>query len=546
MKKLFQFRRAIGWALRLWKRKRNAAAMQGLYKSVDYLHEESSVLFWVPGGMPLLLDVEGAVAAALKLRQNKIHAIVCDGVFIACVKREITDGVSIHDWGDACNTCKQTCSNTLTQLGVPHSFIGDYVSDDELILAKKQAIHAKWETLTSIKYGNVSIGRNIKSGIQRYLKGYPLPEEPRLVEEYAYSGLVCAMAAHNAIKKIKPNKVIMSHGVYVDWGPALQTALELKIPIAVWLSSYLPARFYWRHVTDRDFIDPHNMSDLAWKKISSKAINVNEANRLEAYFVDRYQKNASFDMKHLMPYTGRVAEALARYRLEKAKPIWGILAHINWDAVSDFAPMLYDSFNEWMLDTLEIAKNVPEVQWLVKVHPAEAWDSLEGVEQLIKAKFPKLPDNIRVLPADENISPMDFFNMVDGAVSVYGTSGLELATKGKPVILAGDAHYGKKGFTLDAKDKDDYHKLLRNTPAITSLNPYQVELAKIYAYYYFILRQIPLSVVSNPNDKWWAFQFDKKERLLPGNDPAIDFLCARILDNREFIMHEELEAKIDS
>jgi capsule polysaccharide export protein KpsC/LpsZ len=223
------------------------------------------------------------------------------------------------------------------------------------------------------------------------------------------------------------------------------------------------------------------------------------------------------------------------------------MAHINWDSVSDYAPMLYESFNEWMIDTIDIAKEVSDVQWLIKVHPAEAWDNPEsGVEALVRKEFPELPGNIKLLSAEENISPLDFFGLVDGAVTVYGTAGLELAMQGKPVILAGDAHYGNKGFTHDAVSRLTYQNLLRHAGSIGPLRESQIDLAKKYAYCYFILRQIPVSVVANPNSKWWSFQFDQRERLLPGNDPVIDFICERLLDGKDFVMSPELEFKANT
>ena len=56
-------------------------------------------------------------------------------------------------------------------------------------------------------------------------------------------------------------------------------------------------------------------------------------------------------------------------------------------------------------------------------------------------------------------NPFDFFQLVDGDVTVYGTSGLELALLGKPVILAGEAHYGGKGFTYDGLSQNSYKEL---------------------------------------------------------------------------------------
>jgi len=130
--------------------------------------------------------------------------------------------------------------------------------------------------------------------------------------------------------------------------------------------------------------------------------------------------------------------------------------------------------------------------------------------------------------------------MIDGAVTVYGTAGLELVLHGKPVILAGEAHYGRKGFTYDSNSQLEYREFLKKAGNMPSLNSEQNELAKKYAHCYFIYKQIPISVVNDPNSKWWSFQFDKKELLLEGEDPIIDFVCKKIIDGKDFIMDEEI------
>jgi hypothetical protein len=517
-------------------------AMRALYKKGCKLNEANGItLFWVPGGMPGMLQLEAPLAAALKLRGYRVHAVICDGVFSACVKREITDQVPMSEWKKLCGACKRECGKVLESMDMPYSYIGDYVTAEDLSSLRRESKMVSWENVEEVQYGDVNIGKNVRSAILRFLKGYDLPNDQSLVHEYAFSGLVCAAAAGHVIEKIKPARIFMSHGVYVDWGPALHTALARKVPVFAWMSSYLPACFYFRHVEDGEHIDFHNMSSTAWNEICSSDFTGERSERLEQYLQDRYKKDTSFDMKYFKQYTGRGDELRVKYGLDASRPLWGIMAHINWDAVSDYSPMVYESFNQWMNDTIQVIKDITDVQWIIKVHPAEAWDNPEsGVEYLIKKHFPDLPKHIRVLPAEENISPLDFFNMVDGGVTVFGTAGLEMALHGKPVILAGDGHYGRKGFTYDADSREQYRELLKQAGHLPPLSEVQRELVRKYAYCYFIQRQIPISVVKDPQSKWWSFQFDKKELLLEGRDPVIDFVCEKILDGTDFIMDDQL------
>lgn len=516
--------------------------MATLYrKALPLRPAEGTVLFWVPGGMALMLHVEGAIAAALRLRGVGVHAVICDGAFRACVRREISDRSSMACWQDLCPVCKAETGAILEAIGIPYSFIGDFVPGASRAVLWDETAGIAWETLDGLSYRDVHVGANVRSGIERYLKGADLAGHEQIVREYAFSGLVCAAAATRAIEHVSPSRVFMSHGVYVDWGPALQTALAHGLPVSAWMASYLRAHLYFRHVEDLTRVDFHNMSEAAWRARRDTALSPLEGQRLDEYSRDRYQRHISFDMKRIKKYSGETERLRRQYVTYPDRPVWGILAHINWDCVSDYSPMAYDSFDEWMLDTLREISKVTEVNWLVKIHPAEAWDAPEsGVQRLIERHFPALPSHIRVLPAEEEISPLDFYELVDGAVTVYGTAGLEMALLGKPIILAGEAHYGGKGFTHDGLDVESYRTLLRRVGSLGPPTEEQLRIARQYAYCYFIQRQVPLPVVHAPSSGWWAFQHDKRELLLPGKEPFMDLVCDRILDGKDFIMDEEL------
>lgn len=503
-------------------------------------------LFWVPGGMSLMLHVEAAIALALRLRGNRVHAVICDGVYSACIKREITDNIPIEDWSTKCADCKSSCEKVLNLFGVPYSYIGNYVSTEELKHLKVAAAEQRWKNLDEFEYLGVRVGKNIKSAITRYLRGGENPNDDRLVEEYAYSGLISLVAAKNARDISNPARVFMSHGTYIDWGPALRFFIAEKLPLTLWMASYLPWRFYFRNLSNVNQIDIHNLTENAWKEISNKNLTSKENERLNKFLEARYLMDSSFDMKHFMNYTGDVQAIRSRMGLSQDLPIWGIFTHINWDSVSDYSPMLYESFNQWLIDTIEKISTITNVQWIIKIHPAESWDNPHtGSAKLIRSKFAQLPPHIRIMSSTDAVSPLDFFNLIDGVVTVYGTAGLEAAIHGKPIILAGDAHYGKKGFTVDSETREEYLIKLEKASKIKALSQEEIVLAKKYAHIYFISRQVPLPVVKDEKSKWWSFQINKRTLLLPNKSQPIDFICEKIIKNSEFIMDETLIEEIE-
>jgi hypothetical protein len=497
--------------------------------------------------MPLLLHVEGAIAASLRLRGYNVHAIICDAPYKACATREITSGVPIEAWAETCVSCIASTRGVLDILGIPYSSIGDYVPQEKRDELRKKASQYDRTNIAELTHDGLLVGQNVSSTIARYLQGTRLEEGEEIVREYAYSALVTAEASRKVFDRFQPTRVFMSHGTYVDWGPALHTALERGIPVTGWKASYLTSRFFFRHVEDRTRIDFHKLSERAWEARRRAPFTAEEEESLRTFLDRRYHQHVSFDMKRLQKYTGEMDSFRVKYSITGDKPVWGIMAHINWDSVSDYSPMAYASFDEWMVDTIKQICEMPEVQWLIKVHPAEAYGNLAGgVHQLIETRFPNLPPHVQMIPAEEEISPLEFFQLLDGGITIYGTAGLELALQGKPVVLAGEAHYGGKGFTYDGLDVASYRQLLSRVGELARPTEEQTQLARMYAYSYFVQRQIPLPIVRDPNSIWWNLQHERRHLLLPGADPFLDFICERLIAGEDFVMDRELVALADS
>ncbi|MCH7688416.1 MAG: hypothetical protein IH899_17330, partial [Planctomycetes bacterium] len=104
----------------------------------------------------------------------------------------------------------------------------------------------------------------------------------------------------------------------------------------------------------------------------------------------------------------------------------------------------------------------PSVTWLTRVHPGEKIDgSLFSSDDLIRKYFPELPVHIKVLWSDSTVNSYSIYQLIDVGITIFGTVGVELPFFGRPILVAGRAHFAGKGFSYDARDREHYFSLLK-------------------------------------------------------------------------------------
>lgn len=521
------------------KKLNNSLKLKKFYSNgIKPSENSSAVLFWSTGGMIIQTNLEAAIAVSLKLRGHKVKMILCDGVYKACAKRIDFPDVPVKDWGKYCRSCISQNTKLLEKLGVEFGYISDYVSEEKAAELWEKAGKINFENYRKLSHDGLELGSHLESAMTRHTKGGSYEGLEHILKEYAYAVIVNSEAAKHAMNDFKPERVYMSHGIYADWGPALSVFLHNKIPIISYICCYLTAHFFFGTVKElkETFL---TISERSWKKNKDNDLTEIQTLRLTNFLDRRYFSNVTHDMKGLLKeYTGNNDLYFDKYELDRNKKIWGIMTHINWDAVSDYFGMIHNNFDEWLYETIKEIWNITDVQWLIKIHPSELNDNPEtGCQKFIENNFPDLPSHIKVIKMDDDISPLDFYNLLDGGVTVMGTGGLELSLKGKPVILAGDAHYSNKGFTYDAKDRENYKKLLNDTKATEMLDDEKRKLAAKYAYIYFIQKQIPLLPTISEE---LLINFSKLNYLFPGKNKFMDFICEKIVSGEDFILPDEL------
>ena len=101
---------------------------------------------------------------------------------------------------------------------------------------------------------------------------------------------------------------------------------------------------------------------------------------------------------------------------------------------------------------------------MIRVHPAEVKlpgkQTREPLGDYLRQDYRDLPPNVRIVDADDPLSSYPLMAAADVGLVYTSTTGLEMALRGKPVIVAGRTHYRGKGFTLDVSSPTEFTESL--------------------------------------------------------------------------------------
>jgi hypothetical protein len=503
----------------------------------------STVLVWELGNFPGIVARNGLFATALKLRGQRTHTILCDGTPVACIRRGVEQPQAPEDWPRTCRACAGTAAEIARKYGLDLSWVGDYVSD-----AKRREFQQLSATLSlSAVLEHVHLGANVGrmawSSLNRHMKGMLVdeaaltPQQESILRKYLYAALVNVHAANEATDAIAPASVLTSHGVYVDYAPAMSIAYQKRLSAVSWSSAYADGYHYFTVPKGANQLLLQGVAnDELWKQRAATPLSAAEEERLEGFLHHRYFRAGARDINVISAPEDR--ETLRRkIGLRPGKPVFCVFPHVNWDACFDMSSMIYPTANDWTLQTIRRLIPNTGADWIIRIHPGELTDgSVLSTGDIIKAEFPALPDHVKVLWADSDVNSYGLYRLIDGGVTIFGTVGVELAAMGKPVILAGQAHYGGKGFTIDAGSPGEYCAILDQVASSAPLNAEQTALARRYAYWYFVQRQIPVRSIDLKQGHWGDLNLDRIDTLLPGRDPIMDIVCRNIVEGRDFIL----------
>ena len=491
------------------------------------------------------ITLESALAGALTFRGAEVHALVCDGAMSACAECEASLYPDIPAFAargpaaDLCRDCAWPAERVYADLGLKVHRYSDWLTPADRAEAQRIASEYAFDRIKAFTVDGLAIGEHAYAGALRFFATGSLESEPAaepVLRRYLESALLTAFASRRLMRGVGFSSVVVSHGIYVPWGIIAEVARAEGVQLSTWNVAYRKRRFIFSHNDTYH----HTLMTEPREHWEGAELSAAQDRDLTKYLASR--REGLFDWIVFHRARRQDAEEIAnRIGLDRSRPAIGLLTNVTWDAQLHYPANAFPNIVEWLVQTCEYFATRPDLQLIIRVHPAEISGfppSRQPILEELRKRLPTLAANIIVVPPESDMSTYALMSLCNAAI-IYGTKmGVELTSVGLPVIAAGEAWIRNKGLTHDASTPAEYFRILQQLPFAERLGAGQLTRARRYAYHFFFNRMIPLPFI-DPRAGFpiYRLKLDRLQQLLPGASPGLDTICDGILRRRPFVLH---------
>jgi hypothetical protein len=492
------------------------------------------------------MTLESALAAALTLRGADVHALVCDGAMTACAECDASlypnlDRFVRHGPSrDLCTQCTWPAARTYDELGVTTHRLGDWLTADDRMKARRVADAIAPGDIGSFVFEGLEVGEHAYAGALRFFATGTLDDEPQaepVLRRYLESALLTALSTRALLRTIGFSAVVCTHGIYVPWGIVGEVSRQEGVSLSTWNVAYRKRRFIFSHG------DTYHHTLMTEPRDHWERLDLSERQERELMQYLSSRREGLFDwIVFHRPRPRPSTERPVVPGLDRSKPVIGLLTNVSWDAQLHYPANAFENMLDWLVQTCRYFARRADLQLLIRVHPAEISGfppSRQPILGELRKALPDLAPNILVVPPESELSTYALMAMCNSVI-IYGTKmGVELTSRGMPVIVAGEAWIRNKGLTRDASSPEEYFRLLDQLPLPAPLDAAQLARARRYAYHFFFNRMIPLPFLEpRAGDSIYRLKLAALRDLLPGASEGLDTICDGILGKGSFVLRE--------
>jgi hypothetical protein len=496
------------------------------------------------GGYDHARVLDGVLAQALELRGAAVDILLCDKAIPACqmikfgraTPEMLAEGSPIP----YCKECVSRGRQGFRGLSSPLRWMSQYLTADDIATAERTAQSVPADDIPTFTWEGLPVGDHAHAGALRYFARGDLSGEQQgeaVLRRYLEAGLRTIACVRRLIETHRYDVIVVNHGIYIPQGMICEVARAMGVRVVTYNPAYRKHSFIFSHGASYHYtMVDEPVAD--WRRLEMTPELVRST---QSYLASRRSGSNDWIWFHDKPQED-IAPILSEIGCDLSKPYVVALTSVVWDAQLHYKSNAFPNMLVWLKETIEYWRTRPDLQLIIRVHPAEVRGlvpSRQRVAEEIAAAFPELPTNVFVVGPEHQAST---YALCEGAdtVVIYNTkTGIEVASTGVPVIVAGEAWVRGKGFTRDALSREDYRALLDALPLEQRMSAAEQELALKYAFHFFFRRMIPLPFIHQEKSGRFRLQISDARELKPGRFVGLDTICDGILAGASFIYPAE-------
>jgi len=496
-----------------------------------------------PAGRLLILSTRGWSTHTV-IETTLAHAVRSRGwepVFATCGGRlPLCDVAPVHAAPPMpCHSCAGYATDAIHAAGFDPILVRELV-DVRTLTARTRAQVQRLQTVADCEayaVGGCAIGRFVRISVAWFLsRGTLLDDDETLAayRSFLVSGTILRAAFERLLERVRPDRVFILNGAFFPERILAEMSTARSIPVVRYEKGFLTDT-----VVACDWRPGASILDFgrrAWDDALTRPLSAEEDHELDAYLEERVRGGRTLDNF----WANRIADN-ARIRsdlgLRDGHPLVPAFLNVVWDSSIQGRDVAFSSMGEWLVHVIRWAERHPEVDVVVRLHPAEVGlvnhVSRERMGDHIDTNFATIPANVHVVDATSSISSYSLMEMATLGLVYTSTVGLEMAARGIPVVCAGAGHYVRHGFTVDPETQEDYwsavERLLASPPPANE-RARSRDLARRYAHLFFFRFHQYLDVVHEAGRSRPRVTVHTAADLRPGLHPAVDRIVECILE----------------
>lgn len=476
-------------------------------------------------------------AHGLRMRGAEARFVLCDELLPACdiFRKAVNKREPL-----SCLGCMSSTVQQFEKYRTPFEWLGSYLPREVRQEASSWLDGLPVSDLKQAAWKGRPVGQWAATSVFYQLRSSNLdmqdPSHVELLRQHLYGVVLTIEALTVLYDEYQPDTVVTLNGRFFTHWAAFELARERGIRVVTHERGLNKntARFAENHRTHE--LGPIHELWEAWKDVP-----LNEARLDKVLDVLRNRcLGIDYAVNPFSPPLGAEGQpdSIRDHLGLDDRPLVAVFTSSN-DETAAFADRCAGAFpdaTDFLPATLELARQLPQIQFVIRVHPNVQSKLGTNEEQLAEAveMSKSAPENLRVILPDEVISSYALVDEADVGVVYASTLGLEMACAGKQVLCMAQSTYAHVGCTRNLEQPSEYlPELLAALQA--GSDPEIARRALRWAQVYFTHFALPFDLVDELPEFEAEVKYSSVLELRPGMNAALDEVIGRLLGERSMI-----------